>query len=95
MGMEIEFEGTHGEDLSTSSSILTYRKDGTVNSEAYNNRVRLRSYFENAKTNGIYGNKPLVLYSGSNAMNELANSTAEEDVIIYHELCQFILEGKH
>lgn len=93
MGMEIEFEGTHGEDLSTSSSILTYRSDGTVNSEAYNNRVRLRAYFENAKTYGIYGNKPLVMYSGSDAMHELATSTAENDVLIYHELCRFFLNS--
>ena len=95
MGMEIEFEGSHGENLSTSSSILDYRKDGTKNTEAYNNRERLRRYFENAKDYEIYGNKPIVMYSGSDAMNELANSTAEMDQIIYHELCQFILGGKH
>lgn len=93
MGMEIEFEGSHGEDLSTSSSILTYRSDGTVNSEAYNNRVRLREYFTNAETYGIYGKRPLVMYSGSNAMHELATSAAEKDMIIYHELCRFIINS--
>ena len=95
MGMEIEFEGTHGEDLATSSSILTYRRDGTVNSEAYNNRVRLREYFTNAQTYGIYGKRPLVLYSGTDGMHELASSDAEKDEIIYHELCEFIIGGKH
>lgn len=93
MGMEIEFEGTHGEDLATSSSILTYRRDGTVNSEAYNNRVRLREYFTNAQTYGIYGNRPLVLYSGTDGMHELASSDADKDEIIYHELCQFIINS--
>ena len=95
MGMEIEFEGSHGEDLDTSSSILTYRKDGTVNSEAYNNRVRLREYFTNAKNSSysIYGKKPLVLYSGTDGMHELASSKAEKDEIIYHELCQFIINS--
>ena len=93
MGMEIEFEGSHGENLATSSSILDYRKDGTKNTEAYNNRERLRRYFENAKKYDIYGKKPLVLYSGTDAMNELATSTAEKDRIIYHELCQFIINS--
>ncbi|MBE6233439.1 MAG: DUF4855 domain-containing protein [Bacteroidales bacterium] len=93
MGMEIEFEGTHGEDLATSSSILTYRRDGTVNSEAYNNRVRLREYFTNAQTYGIYGKRPIVLYSGTDGMHELAISNADNDEIIYHELCQFIINS--
>lgn len=93
MGMEIEFEGTHGENLSTCSSILEYKTDGTQNPEGYNNRERLRSYFENAKTYEIYGNKPIVLYSGTDAMHELASSENEKDQIIYHELCQFIINS--
>ena len=95
MGMEIEFEGSHGESLSTCSSILQYKKDGTANSEAYNNRERLRDYFENAKTYEIYRNKPIVMYSGTDAMHELATSTGDKDQIIYHELCQFIIGAKH
>ena len=95
MGMEIEFEGSHGESLSTCSSILQYKKDGTANSEAYNNRERLRDYFENAKTYEIYRKKPIVMYSGTDAMHELATSTGDKDQIIYHELCQFIIEAKH
>ena len=95
MGMEIEFEGTHGENLATCSSILEYKKDGTKNPEGYNNRERLRRYFENAKEYGIYGKKPIVLYSGSDAMHELASSENEKDKIIYHELCQFIIGAKH
>jgi len=95
MGMEIEFEGSHGESLSTCSSILQYKKDGTANSEAYNNRERLRAYFENAKTYEIYRKKPIVMYSGTDAMHELATSTGDKDQIIYHELCQFIIEAKH
>lgn len=95
MGMEIEFEGTHGESLSTCSSILEYKKDGTQNPEGYNNRQRLREYFENAKTYKIYGKKPIVLYSGTDAMHELASSKQEKDQIIYHELCQFIIGAKH
>lgn len=95
MGMEIEFEGSHGESLSTCSSILQYKKDGTANSEAYNNRERLRDYFENAKTYEIYRKKPIVMYSGTDAMHELATSTGDKDQIIYHELCEFIIGGKH
>lgn len=95
MGMEIEFEGSHGESLSTCSSILQNKKDGTANSEAYNNRERLRDYFENAKTYEIYRKKPIVMYSGTDAMHELATSTGDKDQIIYHELCQFIIEAKH
>ena len=39
--------------------------------------------------------KPIVLYSGSDAMHELASSENEKDKIIYHELCQFIIGAKH
>lgn len=96
MGMEIEFEGSHGENLGTSSSILTYRKsDGEKNGEAAANKERLREYFTNAKTYGIYGNRPLVLYSGSDGLYELATSTDAEDNELYHELGEFILGAKH
>lgn len=96
MGMELEFEGTHGEDLTNGgSSILYYRTDGSVNNAGERNKNNLRSYFQAAKDYDIYGKKPIVLYSGSDAMNELANSKAEEDIEIYRELCEFILDAKH
>ena len=93
MGMELEFEGSHGEALSKCSSILSYKKDGSENSEAYNNRQLLREYFQNAKDYGVYGSRPIVLYSGTNGMHELATSTAEKDVIIYRELGDFIINS--
>ena len=96
MGMEIEFEGSHGEDLKNGgSSILYYRTDGTVNAKGQRNKDNLKAYFSAAKKYGIYGVKPIVLYSGSDAMHELATSTAYDDQQIYHELCQFIINAKH
>ncbi len=94
MGMEIEFEGSHGEDLSQGgSSILYYRTDGTVNAKGERNKDNLKAYLDAAVTYGIYGKKPIVLYSGSDAMHELATSKAAADIEIYHELCQFIINS--
>lgn len=91
MGMELEFEGTHGEYLN--SSILSRRSDGRINTYAQQNKSRFREYFTNAKESGIYGTRPLVLYSGTNALYELAVSTDPEDRKLYHELGEFIINS--
>ena len=93
MGMELEFEGSHGEWNSPCSSILSKMKSGKANSQADRNKARFREYMSNAKRYNIYGEKPLVLYSGTNAMYELATSSDEEDIELYHELCKFIIDS--
>ena len=83
MGMEFEFEGTHG----GSTSIL-----GT-SASAKNNKARFREYMTNAKRYGIYGKKPIVLYSGTNALYELAASQNASDKELYHEFGKFVIES--
>ena len=83
MGMEFEFEGTHG----GTTSILGN------SSSAQSNKARFREYMTNARSYGIYGKKPIVLYTGTNALYELAVSTNASDRELYHEFGKFIIES--
>ncbi len=91
LGMELEFEGTHGEPLT--SSILSNLKNGEPNPYADRNKARFREYLDNARSRGIYGTRPFVLYTGTNALYELAVSKDEKDREMYHELGRFIIEN--
>lgn len=91
LGMELEFEGTHGEPLK--SSILSKLSNGEDNPYAQRNKARFREYLDNAKARGLYGTRPFVLYTGTNALYELAVSEDPEDKKMYHELCRFIIEN--
>lgn len=83
MGMEFEFEGSHG----GSTSILGSSERGKRNKE------RFSAYMENARTYGIYGKRPIVLYTGTNALYELADSDDPSDQTLYHEFAQFIIDS--
>lgn len=83
MGMEFEFEGSHG----GSTSILGDSE------KAAENKKRFSAYMENAKTYGIYGKRPIVLYTGTNALYELATSENETDQALYHKFAQFIIDS--
>ena len=89
--MELEFEGTHGEPLT--SSILSKLSNGKDNPYAERNKARFQEYLDNAKARGIYGKCPLVLYTGTNALYELAVSQDEADRRMYHELGRFIINS--
>ena len=89
LGMELEFEGTHGEPLT--SSILSSLKNGQPNPYAERNKARFQEYLDNAKARGLHGEVPFVLYSGTNGLYELATSENPADRAIYHALCQFII----
>lgn len=91
MGMELEFEGTHGEPLT--SSILSSLKNGEANPYAERNKARFQEYLDNARARGLYGEVPFVLYAGTNGLYELGTSDAEADQAMYHELCRFIIEN--
>ena len=45
---------------------------------------------DNAKARGLYGEVPFVLYTGTNALYEIAVSEDEADNEIYHQLGEFI-----
>lgn len=89
LGMELEFEGTHGEPLT--SSILSNLKNGKPNPHAARNKARFQEYLDNAKSRGLHGQVPFVLYSGTNGLYELATSEDSADRAIYHALCHFII----
>ena len=109
LGMEFEFEGSHGEGgwsssetPRVSSSILEtvmtdYDAEGTPkgspNPQAARNKARFREYMTKCKEYGIYGERMLVLYTGTDAWAELAASTAAKDKELYHETCRFFLNS--
>lgn len=83
MGMEFEFEGSHG----GSTSILGDSASASAK------KARFREYMTNARKYGIYGKKPIVLYTGTNALYELAASEKASDMELYHEFGEFITES--
>jgi len=83
MGMEFEFEGSHG----GSTSILGDSASASAK------KARFREYMTNARKYGIYGKKPIVLYTGTNALYELAASEKASDKELYHEFGEFITES--
>ena len=89
--MELEFEGTHGEPLT--SSILSNLKNGEANPYAERNKARFQEYLDNARARGLYGEVPFVLYAGTNGLYELAVSQDEKDMEMYHKLCKFVIEN--
>ena len=91
LGMELEFEGTHGEPLT--SSILSNLKNGEANPYAERNKARFQEYLDNAKARGLYGEVPFVLYAGTNGLYELAVSEDPKDREMYHKLGKFIIEN--
>ena len=55
---------------------------------------RVREYMKEFKDAGYYGKKSIALYSGSNALTQLANSPEACDRALYDELCRFILGNR-
>ena len=91
LGMELEFEGTHGEPLT--SSILSNLKNGQPNPYAARNKARFQEYLDNARSRGLHGTVPFVLYSGTNGLYELAVSEDPLDKEMYHKLCKFVISN--
>ena len=91
LGMELEFEGTHGEPLT--SSILSNLKNGEPNPYSERNKARFQEYLDNARQRGLYGTVPFVLYAGTDGLFELASSEDEKDKELYHKLGKFITEN--
>ena len=55
---------------------------------------RVRQYMVQFKDAGFFGNKSIALYSGSNALTQLASSTLPQDRKLYNDICRFILENR-
>ena len=95
MGMELEFE------FSLVASVMADGRsgpDGDGNPTFYAKdvpllRSRVREYMQAYKDTGLYGVLPLAVYSGTDAMHQLATSNDPGDREMYHDLCRFILES--
>lgn len=95
MGMELEFE------YSLVSSVMAEVGQGPdgagrmVFSEADVPALKeqLRTYLRRFREAGLYGTAPLALYSGSDALTQLAASPDPEDVALYREICTFIADS--
>ena len=55
---------------------------------------RVRRYMKEFRDAGFYGKKSIALYSGSNALTQLAGSSLPEDRALYDELCRFVLGNR-
>ena len=55
---------------------------------------RVRHYMQEFKDAGFYGARSIALYSGSNALTQLAQSTLPQDRALYDELCRFVLGNR-
>ncbi|MBQ3722635.1 MAG: DUF4855 domain-containing protein [Bacteroidales bacterium] len=80
MGLELEFEYSMVEAVNGAASAAKYR-------------ARFDDYLRWARESGVYGTRPIALYSGTDALHQLANSTLPDDRTTYHKLCHFIIES--
>lgn len=95
MGMELEFEyslvasvmsdGRSGPD--GNGAPVFYLKDVPML------RDRVREYMNAYKQSGLYGVLPLALYSGTDAMHQLASSPDPGDRAMYDEICRFFIDS--
>ena len=96
MGIELEFEYSMVEGVMKTPGIMG--PDGSGNyvfrlADVPALRERFRAYMDSYRAAGLYGKRPVALYSGSNALWQLANSTEKDDIAMYRELCRFISES--
>ena len=97
MGMELEFEYSGVADQ-MKGGVKGPDGDGRLifdasDVPALQNRVR--HYMKEYKDAGLYGTGSIALYSGSNALTQLAESPLEEDRALYNEICEFILGNRN
>ena len=95
MGMELEFE------YSMVAEVMKVEKKGPdgdgamIFSEKDVPALRgmFREYLKRFKEAGLYGTRPFALYSGTDALHQLAVSTDLEDRAMYLELCKFVVDN--
>lgn len=93
MGVELEFE------YSLVASVMADGRsgpDGSGNPTFYAKdvpllRTRVRDYMQMYIDSGLYGTLPIAVYSGTDAMHQLATSTEAGDRQMYRDICQFII----
>lgn len=96
MGMELEFEYSMVEEVMKTPGIKGPDAAGNYVfdlDDVPSLRARFREYMDGYKDAGLYGKKPVALYSGSNALWQLATSKENDDIAMYLELCRFISDN--
>ena len=96
MGIELEFEYSMVEEVMKTPGILGPDGQGRYVfslSDVPALRGRFREYMSAFKDAGLYGKERIALYSGSNALYQLATSKENDDIAMYLELCRFISEN--
>lgn len=95
-GMELEFEY---------SAVASQMTGGTMGPDGSGRLVfteqdvpalqdRVRHYMKEFKDAGFYGKKSIALYSGTNALTQMATSPVAADRALYDEICEFIIGNR-
>ena len=95
MGMELEFE------YSMVADVMRVEKTGPDGdgAPAFSEkdvpalREMFREYLRRFKDAGFYGTRPFALYSGTDALHQLAASSDPEDRAMYLEICKFVVDN--
>lgn len=96
MGMELEFEYSMVEQVMKTPGIMGPDAAGNyvfTLQDVPSLRARFREYMDGYRAAGLYGQYPLALYSGSNALYQLANSAENDDIAMYRQLCRYIIQN--
>ncbi len=92
MGMELEFEY---------SAVAAEMGPGVTGPDGFGRPIftakdvpalqgRVRTYMDKFKRAGLYGKAPIALYSGTDALTQLASSDDPSDRALYLDLCRFV-----
>ena len=96
LGMELEFEY---------SAVADQMKPGVKGPDGEGRLIfdpsdvpalqgRVREYMRKYRDAGLMGKGSIALYSGSNALTQLATSPLAQDKALYDDLCRFVLENR-
>ena len=96
LGMELEFEY---------SAVADQMKPGVKGPDGEGRLIfdpsdvpalqgRVREYMRKYRDAGLMGKGSIALYSGSNALTQLATSPLAQDKSLYDDLCRFVLENR-
>ena len=96
LGMELEFEY---------SAVADQMKPGVMGPDGEGRLIfdaadvpalqrRVREYMRRYREAGLMGKGSIALYSGSNALTQLAVSPLAQDKALYDDICRFVLENR-
>ena len=93
MGMETEFEYSLVTAVMKQPGMMGPDGEGRMIytlADVPGLKDQFREYMTRFRDGGFYGKVPLAIYTGTDAMHQLASSTEPDDVQLYREFCAFI-----